>query len=180
MRPEKGKAPKADRTADERQGFSNDDAELLTQFNQTTQCTTLETLVAALDASPLALQRERYRDSNERGDWAIIGKAGHVYADGSGFLLYAATDESPRRWGFLKKRLSFCRVTQDGDDEGCLRLDRLPAAGEARLIREAIGVRKRRHLSPGARAQARDALEHARCLGKTPHQPLAFAKSVEG
>ena len=56
-------------------------------------------------------------DSNERGDWAIIGKAGHIYADGSGFLLYVATDESPRRWGFLKKAAFILPRDADGDDE---------------------------------------------------------------
>jgi hypothetical protein len=39
MRLEKGKAPAADRTANERQGFSNDDAELLAHPTQTKQCT---------------------------------------------------------------------------------------------------------------------------------------------
>ena len=43
--------------------------------------------------------------------------------------------------------LAFCRVTQDGDDEGCLHLDRLPTAAEAELIREAVGIRKRLHHS---------------------------------
>jgi hypothetical protein len=134
MRLEKGATPAVDlATSEGRQGSIIESASFASP-NPETQCTTLETLLAALDASPLALRR--YRDSNERGDWAIIGKAGHVYADGAGFLLYVATDDSPRRWGFLKKRLSFCRVTQDGDDEGCLRLDRLPAAGEAGLIRQ--------------------------------------------
>jgi hypothetical protein len=42
-----------------------------------------------------------------------------------------AIGESPWRWGFLKKRLGFCQVVQDGDDEGSLHLDRLPAPHEA-------------------------------------------------
>ncbi len=55
--------------------------------------------------------------------------------------------ESPRRWTGIKKRLGFCRLTQDGDDEGCLYLERLPKADEAVLIREAIGIRKRATIS---------------------------------
>ena len=34
-------------------------------------------------------------------------------------------------------------MSQDGDDEGTLRLDRLPTAAEAELIRDLIGIRKR-------------------------------------
>ena len=49
--------------------------------------------------------------------------------------------------------LAFCRVTQDGDDEGCLHLDRLPTAAEAELIREAVEIRKRLHHSPEALAR---------------------------
>jgi hypothetical protein len=180
MRCTKGKPPGTDWQCASGPVAANSNSAPFAPSDLKTQCTTLETLVVALDASPLALRRERYRDSNERGDWAIIGKSGHVYTDGAGFLLYVATDESPRRWTGIKRRLAFCRLTQDGDDEGCLRLDRLPAAGEAGLIREAIGIRKRRHLSPDARAQARVALERARSLDKTPFQPRPFVKSVEG
>jgi hypothetical protein len=57
---------------------------------------------------------------------------------------------------------------QDGDDEGCLHLDRLPTEAEAKLIREALGIRRRRHLSPEALAQARSALELAAGRAKSP------------
>jgi len=97
------------------------------------------------------------------GDWEIGGKQGHVYADGDGWLIVVATAESPRRWTNVKHRLRpFCRITQDGDDEGCLHLDRLPAQHQADLIREAIGVRRKRSMSPAALQQARSALERAR------------------
>jgi hypothetical protein len=39
--------------------------------------------------------------------------------------------------------LSFCQVTQDGDDEGCLRLLDLPTLEQAVLIRKAIGLKRR-------------------------------------
>jgi hypothetical protein len=178
MRPLKGETPAADRTANGRQEGSNTDiAPSIACPDQQSQCTTLETLLAALDASPIALRHERYRDSNERGDWVIIGKSGHIYADGSGYLLYVATDESPRRWTGIKRRLAFCRLTQDGDDEGCLRLDRQPTPAEAGLIRQAIGIKRRVHLSDAERARR---VERARALSGTPFQPRSFVKTAGG
>jgi hypothetical protein len=122
----------------------------------------LETMLAALDASPRTLERPICR--GWLGDWQISGKSGHVMTDGHGFAIYVATNESPRRWTAVKKRLGFCRVTQDGHDEGCLYINRLPTAVEADLIREATGIRKRRHLSP----EALVALERARASIKMP------------
>jgi len=101
----------------------------------------LKILLTALDASPLALRLD------DCGDWMVTGKLGHVYTDGAGYLL-CVNGTSPRRWTNVKARLSFCRLTQDGDDEGCLHLDRLPTPTEAALIREALGIRRRRHPSP--------------------------------
>ena len=97
----------------------------------------LLTLVKALDVSVLRLRRD------ECGDHRINGKRGHIYRDGAGFLLYVTTGESKRRWTNTKQRLGFCRVTQDGDDEGCLHLDRLPTRAEAGLIRQALRIRRR-------------------------------------
>ena len=125
----------------------------------------LETLLEALDASSLALRRDAC------GDYAINGKSGHIYADGSGFLLCVSTGESARRWTNVKGRLAFCRLTQDGDDEGCLHLDRLPTAVEADLIREALGIRKRRHLSDEELARITAALERARGSINRPLTP---------
>jgi hypothetical protein len=53
-----------------------------------------------------------------------------------------------RTWTYLKNRLSFCRVTQDGGDEGYFRLFDLPTPEQAVLIRKAIEL-KRRKLHPG-------------------------------
>jgi hypothetical protein len=97
----------------------------------------LEALLNALDASSRALRRDGC------GDWHIKGKRGHILADGKGWLI-VATDESIRRWTNVKRRLSFCRITQDGDDDGCLHLDRLPSAAEAELIRDAVHVKRKR------------------------------------
>ena len=122
----------------------------------------MDELLKALDASPLALRRDAC------GDYRINGKTGHIYADGDGYLLCVMTDESKGRWTNVKKRLAFCHVTQDGDDEGCLHLDRLPTLAEADLIREALGIRKRRHLSEDERARLAVTLERARSLSKSP------------
>jgi hypothetical protein len=55
---------------------------------------------------------------------------------------------SKRKWTNIKAQLVFARLTQDGDDEGCFYLDRLPTQAEAGPVRHALGIRKRRHLSP--------------------------------
>ena len=55
------------------------------------------------------------------------------------------TGESVRRWKNVKKRLAFRWISQDGDDEGCLHLDRLPTAHEADLIRGANVICDRKH-----------------------------------
>ena len=117
----------------------------------------MEILLAALDGSPVALRRDPHRDESQKGDYSIQGKCGHIYIDGEGFLLcFTAKDErdkSPRRWTSIKRRLEFCRITQDGDDEGSLHLDQLPTPVQAGLIRQALGIRKRRTLTEDGRAQ---------------------------
>jgi hypothetical protein len=124
----------------------------------------LERLVVALDASPRSLQRDQC------DDWQIRGKLGHVYVDGAGYLLIVMSDESARRWNSVKARLHFCYLLNDGDDEGCFHLDRLPTPAEVAVIREALGIRKRRHLSDDAKAKAQSAAERARsCINR----PLA-------
>jgi hypothetical protein len=83
----------------------------------------------------------------------VSGTSGHVYAVPEGFQLVVSTGESARRWGSVKKRLAFCRVTQDGEDEGCLTLDRLPTLAESTVIREALGIRKAPALSDATKAK---------------------------
>jgi hypothetical protein len=59
----------------------------------------LKTLLTALDASPVALRREMVdRPARPIGDWAIIGKSGHVLSRRcrlAGFLLYVTTAGKP-------------------------------------------------------------------------------------
>src|SRR5436190_3451138 len=100
------------------------------------------TLLNALNAWESALRRD------DCGAWRINGKRGHVFTwgDGQSWVLYIQAG-SPRRWSNIKKQLAFCRVTQDGDDEGCLRLFGLPTAEQAKAIRDVLGIRKRRPAS---------------------------------
>jgi hypothetical protein len=42
---------------------------------------------------------------------------------------------------------SFCKLTQDGDDEGVLMLGRMPTPEGGETIRKTLGIFKRRHLS---------------------------------
>jgi hypothetical protein len=102
----------------------------------------IERLLTALDATARALKRDGCRD------WAIKGKRGRIYADGSGFLIVVSTGNSIRLWANTKRKLGFCRVTQDGDDEGCLHLDHLPTPAEADLIRHALRIKRKRHHTP--------------------------------
>lgn len=108
--------------------------------------------VEALGCWDRALRRD------ECSDWRIIGNLGHIHAvpgtldrpDAEGFLIYfrgAAGFEEPttsQAWTWAKKALEpFCTVTQDGDQEGTLFLDRPPAPDEAKAIREKLSIRKR-------------------------------------
>jgi hypothetical protein len=124
----------------------------------------LQSFLTALDAWTRALRRD---DCN---DWAISGRYGTIYRDGDGYILCITTGESARRWGFVKKRLAFCRITQDGDDEGCLHLNRLPTSAEADIIREAMGIRQRRRLTPETLNQ----LDRARA--KSPLQAQGYVR----
>jgi hypothetical protein len=107
----------------------------------------LEPLAAALDSRSSALRRD------ECGDWSIFGNNGHIYAVPEGFQLMIGCDfdndrwTSAKGWESAKDRLAFGRVTQDGDMEGAIVLDRLPTQAEAKEIRIILGIPKGRHLS---------------------------------
>jgi hypothetical protein len=97
-----------------------------------------ERLLAALDATPSQLRRD------ECGSWIIGGRRGaiHTWGDGKTWLAYVRC-RSRQHWTFSKRRLAFMTVTQDGDEEGCLRLFDLPTPEEAVVIRDVMGLRKR-------------------------------------
>src|SRR6516225_253285 len=93
--------------------------------------------------------------STPRGDHAIHGKRGHIYPDGDGYLL-CVHGHSARRWSALKRKLLFCQLRIDGDDEGTLHLDHLPPPPEAKVIRQVMAIRKRRRAS----GEGRPGLDH--------------------
>jgi hypothetical protein len=80
----------------------------------------------ALDSAPAALRRD------ECGDWRIAGNSGKVFPicgtidrkSGPGFHIFVER-ESSRAWTAAKAKLGFARLTNDGDTEGLLFLDRL-------------------------------------------------------
>jgi hypothetical protein len=83
------------------------------------------------------------------GDFFIPTRWGHIYRDGTGYLVFFSFTGHPRRWNNMKRRLGGFRVTQDGDDEGCIHidtLDYLPPNG----LRKCVGLRKRGKSNPDA------------------------------
>jgi len=142
----------------------------------------LDSFLSAIDASPTALERPVRR--GWIGDYQITGKRGHVLAAQPGYLLYANTPErdephpdrqdrklcygSTRKWTNIKAQLAFAKLTQDGDDEGCFYLDRLPTQAEASRIRKALGIRRRRHLSPEVATAAALNLRRVKSIDKAP------------
>ena len=125
-------------------------------------------LVEALGCWDRALRRD------ECGDWAVFGKLGYIYAvpgtldrpKTNGFQIYFRGAEefgeiSTLAWTWAKKALSFCQVTSDGDTEGFLFMDRLPTAAESEIIRDKLGIRKKREISDDER-------ERLRAIGFSP------------
>lgn len=117
----------------------------------------------------IVCQDSAYR-RDDCGDWIIGGKAGHIYATPEGFYLYCDPG-SARAWTFAKRALSFCRVTQDGDEDGFLLLDRLPTAEECEIIRDKLAIRKKREISEGERARLSE------MLSRTAFKPGANRQS---
>jgi hypothetical protein len=107
----------------------------------------LTAFLAAIEASPTTLERPVCR--GWIGDYQITGKHGHVLSNEPGYLLFVTG--TVQRWK-KAKRLLPGTVTQDGDDEGILRLDRLPIPAEAGTIRDLIGIRKRRQMTDAVRS----------------------------
>jgi hypothetical protein len=100
-------------------------------------------LLTALNAWDRALRRD------DCGAWCISGNQGsiHTWGDGKTWAIYVRC-RSVRHWTSTKARLAFCTVIQDGDDEGCLRLDHLPTPAQNESIRDILGIRKRMEFAP--------------------------------
>ncbi len=101
---------------------------------------------------------------DEYGSYCLLGKIGQVYATGVRgarefqLIVGAAPDGeiSARRWSSIKKRLSFCTLSLDGQSEGRFTLGRLPTADEASIIRKALGLPKAFEVSEGERHRRRE------------------------
>ncbi len=124
-------------------------------YPPTVQRPALLKFAEALGCRDNALRRD------ECGDWRIQGHSGHIYAvPGSldrrttpGFQICVQC-KSVRQWSYAKKAFKpFTDLTNDGDDEGMLFLDRLPTLAEAETIREYVGIAKKRVLSEEERAR---------------------------
>ena len=89
------------------------------------------------------------------GDWVIEGLRGHILTDGVNAFAYVPAGTA-RRWAKAKRVLSFMAVTQDGDDEGILRLDGMPTPEQAKIIRKVLGLRQRTELSEADRAELKN------------------------
>ena len=64
--------------------------------------------------------------------------------------------ETVRQWSAAKAAMKpFTDITRDGDIEGAFFLDRLPTRDEAEIIRNYVGLRKRREDSEEALAGVR-------------------------
>lgn len=89
---------------------------------------------------------------DECGDWNIFGGRGKVFTDAS--MWYVCFEcNSKRSWNNLKVKLRFMEVSQDGDEEGILKLSRMPTEKEAEKLRKALGLRKRTILTEEQRAE---------------------------
>jgi hypothetical protein len=118
-------------------------------------------LLEALNGAANSLRRD------ECGDQTIFGSRGHIRACDGTFSIYVCC-RSARQWTFAKRQMVFCQVGQDGDDEGILRLARLPTSNEAEVIRRYIGLHQTRQVSP----------EQARWLHPTPLQKARSSQNI--
>lgn len=101
-------------------------------------------LVDALNVSKNRLRRD------ECSHWNIVGRRGHVCTDGAGMYVFLAC-KTKRRWESAKRELGLI-VTQDGDDEGVMRLDERPSEPQAETLRRLLGLRKSIRPSEAQRA----------------------------
>lgn len=132
-----------------------------------------ERLLVALDAAPSQLRRD------ECGSWIIAGRRGaiHTWGDGKTWLAYVRC-RSRQHWTFTKRRLAFMTVTQDGDDEGCLRLFRLPTPEEAVAIRDVMGLRKRVAYAVDTLERKRASMAKAGLARGAPTAPMVDADTL--
>jgi len=80
-------------------------------------------------------------------DYVIQGQSGNIHVDGAGYSV-AVMLETKMQWTYALKALrKFCELRQRGDTEGVLHMASLPTPAQAEVLREALGVKKRRECS---------------------------------
>jgi hypothetical protein len=102
-------------------------------------------MVVLADALDISLRNVSQNDCSQ---WTVAGKQGFLQtADERRYLLYIAA-HSTRKWSAIKRktRALGLEVTQDGDNEGCLRLG-IPNETQAAFVRGLLGLRRRRRPS---------------------------------
>jgi hypothetical protein len=115
-----------------------------------------QSLLTALRGWKRGLRRD---ECNAR---CIIGTKGHILTrgDGKSWVIYIGTG-----WRSAKRRMAnFTSVSQNGDTEGCMRLDRNPNLEEAAMIRDVIALRKRPVYSEETLAAKRTSALRARSI----------------
>ena len=157
----------------------------MTSYNSRAEATDdracLELMREALNAAHNAVRLDGCRL------WTVRGSRGYVstWGDGRTWML-AVGSKTPRHWTFVKQRMAsfpgLAQLTQDGDDEGVLRLMRLPTPEEAAEIRRAVGVRQSRP-SPSAgrrftRAKTGDTAPSMRLGNRPVHDPAPDAERL--
>jgi hypothetical protein len=134
---------------------------------------------ALLKLAEALVSRDNALRRDECGDWRIKGRFGWIYAVPEGYqTYYRGADEfeeptTARGWINTKQEMPFARVSQDGDTEGILILDRLPTPEEALIIRERLRIPKRAEYSDEVLAQKREQMSKASALKgkKTASEP---------
>jgi len=118
----------------------------------------LESFATAIDA----VARISWDDC---GDYALDGNDGHIYhvgLPGAPPCFQAMVGKSsPILWQRAKARVSFGRVSQDGDCEGSIMFEGLPTPAQGAILRDVLGLRKRPTLSAAQREASR---QHALSL----------------
>jgi hypothetical protein len=132
---------------------------------------TLLELAQVLNCRDSALRRD------ECGDWRIGGSKGHIYAGSEGFQIFVL-GWSTKGWNLAKEALAFAKVTQDGDDEGGLILDRLPDEAEAALIRHWVRIPKKRDVSEETLSRLRQFSFRAGTHKNAPESPSTMGRDV--
>jgi hypothetical protein len=139
----------------------------------------LELMREALNAAHNAVRLDECRL------WTVRGSRGYVstWGDGQTWML-AVGSKTPRHWTFAKQRIAafpgLAQVTQDGDEEGVLRLMRLPTPEEAAEIRRLAGIRQPstsigRRFSP---TKTGDTATSMRFGGRQGHGPVSDAERI--